>query len=180
MVVDNENMMTLQKITDDNYWDLIKNAPRSILVISTTWCPTCRTYKPTISSVSNMMPYINFGEAILDQGKLIQLKREYPDIASWRLPMTILKKNGNDVMKFNGAPAYNQLYSNIKNSLIIGSTVYLPRSQNKFVPAEITHIRETQGISSAAIYVLKLLEDSEIGKKYGTIEVPVDKFSWKI
>ncbi len=172
--------MTLQKITDDNYETLIKKASRSILVVSTTWCPTCRLYKPIISSVSNMMPYINFCEAILDQGRLTQLKKEYSDIASWTLPTTLLKKNGKDVMKFNGAPAYNQLYNNIKNNLIIGSMVYLPRGSDKFVPAEITHVRETQGINSSVIYVLKLLEDSELGKKYETLELPADRFSWKI
>ena len=118
--------MPVERITDDNYASFRKSK-RAVLVASATWCPACNTYKPVVSALAEAMPYVHFGEAVLDEGHLGQLKRDY---RIEELPTTILIRGGEDVFRFEGSYNYNSALAIVRNNLVIGSSVHV-RMNNK-------------------------------------------------
>lgn len=144
------------RITDENYSAFKKNS-RAAIVVSTSSCHNCRDYKPVVNSLEGLMPYINFGEMVLDGGRLIEPKREYRDIANWMLPTTLLFRNGKEVGRIKGACKYPEALKNIENFLIVGSNVYYSNNGNYI-----------QGVVKSIIgdkYILNLNGNSVEAKK---------------
>ncbi len=138
----------IKKITDDNYQEFKKNN-RAAIVITTTSCGYCKDYKPVLETLSNQMPYINFGEITLDQGRVIQFKKDYKDIAASKLlPITLLMKEGNKIYTISGFRLYPDTKKLITDNLIIGSMVYYQQNGN-IIPAKITYLADDKYILDA-------------------------------
>lgn len=129
--------MAIERITDDNYQEF-KASGRAVLVASTTWCKICKEYKPVITALSDGMPFVRFGEAVLDEGRLTQFKKEYANNFG-RLPLTLLMKEGKEVGRIVDGTQYPTALKKITDALIIGSAVYLPNNGG-YVPATIKSI----------------------------------------
>jgi len=107
--------MAIEKITDENYEDFRKSE-KAVLVLSLAkLCGACKRYKPTLSSVAEEISHVRFGEAELDEGHLIKLKRDFPDIKY--VPTTILVRNGEVVHRFDGECSADKLSTTVRNHL---------------------------------------------------------------
>lgn len=93
--------MTVENINDGNY-QAFRDSQRAVLVLSTSWCHFCEEYKPVLDSLSEALPSIKFGDAVLDQGHLIGVKRDFSDIIEEGVPATILFREGKDFGYFMG------------------------------------------------------------------------------
>jgi len=153
--------MTVEEITDTNYQEF-KQSPRAVLVVGTTTCKNCKTYDPVVNALSQNLPFIRFGKAILDKPGLTQLKREYTDIQKWTLPTTLLTKEGKEISRLQGAYLYPHALGAVIDKLILGSHVYI--SENG---------RDIEAI------IKSIVNDSYILQANGnTIQVPKEKIKW--
>ena len=166
--------MAIEQITDSNYIDF-KKYPRSVLLVTISWCQPCKDYEPIINTLSNQIPYIKFGKTIIDKDKSIQLKKEYHDLNSWKFPTTLLFKNQKEISRIQGVAPYSNVLSKIKDALILESKVFVPGSNGKYIPAIINYIQDNNDI-----YRIKLMEDSSLGEKNNIIEIKKEKFLWSL
>jgi len=160
--------MTVQDITDRNY-SSFKQGERAALVVGATWCPYCQVYDPTVQQLSDRLCMVNFGKAEIDKGHLRQLKRDY-QLKAWALPTTLLFKTCREVARFEGCYPYEMAFDEIMDKLVVGSTVYV-RSEAADIPASID-------TAEGDLFVVKLLEDSQAGKKGALIQVKNGEFNW--
>lgn len=161
--------MAIEKITDINYEGL-KQAQRVVLVVGTSWCQSCKAYKHTIHQLSGSMPYVAFGEVVLDEGRAVQLKKEYPGINSWTLPTTLFIRDGKEVHRLSGVYPPLTLLQTINEKLLIGSTAYVPGNNGKVAAARVKKVVGDR-------YFLELLEDSPLGRKGESLELTRSEFS---
>lgn len=113
-----EGQSRVARITDENY-KVFTQSPIAVLVVSTSWCHFCEEFRPTVERLTQTLPQIEFGEAVLDLGHLTKLKRDFKDygIAEWGVPTTILMKNGESIGKFEGALPYETALEAIEDRL---------------------------------------------------------------
>jgi len=67
-------MSIVERITDKNYDKFIQK-PKAVLLLTLSNCSFCDQLKPFIARLASSRSDIAFGEAILDQGHLIKLKK---------------------------------------------------------------------------------------------------------
>jgi len=161
--------MAIEKITDSNYEGL-KQAQRAVLVVGTSWCQSCRAYKPMISQLSDSIPYVAFGEVVLDEKGAAQFKKKYPGISSWTLPTTLFMRDGKEVHRFSGVHPLQTVLQTINEKLVAGSTAYVPGNNGRVAAARIKKIVGDR-------YFLELLEDSSLGRKNEIVELTRDEFN---
>lgn len=165
--------MAIEKITDENY-DNFKNSSRAALVVGASWCQECERYNQIADSLAKQLPFIRFGKTVLDEAGSTQLKRDYTDIGGWTLPTTLLFKDQKEVSRINGVALYPNALSSIQENLISESTIFVPNG-SLYVPATIKFINDRK-----SSYVLQLMENSPLGRKGATIELPEGGFSWNL
>ena len=88
--------MSLQKITDSNFEDFIKNK-KAVLFLTLSYCPYCQAYKKEIMSVIKANPAVKFGCADVEEGNTNKLEATIamPDY----YPTAILFKNGKEILR---------------------------------------------------------------------------------
>jgi len=164
----------MESITDTNYQNF-KNSPLAALLISASWCQQCKEYLPTIETLSRQMPFIRFGKTILDKDRSIQLKKEYSDIGKWILPSTVFFKEQKKVGKIEGLIRYPELVSKVQESLLLDTTVFVQNSKGIYIPASIQQIIRPKGP-----YLIRYEEDSSLGEKGTSIQVPIEQITWRL
>jgi thiol-disulfide isomerase/thioredoxin len=160
----------IEQVTDENYQNF-RNLPRSVLMVSTSYCQDCRRYDPVLETLSRQMPFIDFGKIVLDKDRSSQLKKDYTDISRWILPATLLFRDQRLVMQIKGFAPYPHVASKIQENLVQGSTVFIPNGKTS-VPALIKQIQ------GKGLYHLQLMENSPLGRIGSTISLPEGKFDW--
>jgi thiol-disulfide isomerase/thioredoxin len=163
----------MESVTDVNYKDFSRNSSRAALLVSTSWCQQCKKYLPTIETLSRQMPFIRFGETVLDKDRSSQLKREYPDIRKWVLPSTVFFREQERIGKIHGLATYRELVSKVQEYLLLDTIVFVQNSDGIYIPASIKQIN---GVKQP--YLVKLEEDSSLGEKGTTVQIPVEKIKW--
>ena len=163
----------MESVTDVNYRDFSRNSSRAALLISASWCQQCKEYLPTIETLSRQMPFIKFGKTVLDKDRSSQLKREYPDIRKWVLPSTIFFREQERVGKIHGLVTYPELVTKINEYLLLDTTVFVQNSEGIYIPASIQQIKGVKGP-----YLVRLEEDSSLGRKGTTSQIPLEEIKW--
>ncbi len=161
--------MSVSRITDKNYEDFM-GSRRAVLVLSESWCPACHAYKPIVEALSGSMPYVRFGEAVLDEGHLIKLKRSYPAEEVEYLPTTVLFRDGKVVYKFEGGYDESDLHDTVRENLIVGSIVYVPGEDGLHVPRVIRKVNGDK-------YTLQLPSPFD---EVRTVEMTESQFAWNM
>jgi len=162
----------MESVTDVNYNEF-RNFPRAVLLVSTSWCQQCQKYLPIIETLSRQMPFIRFGKTILDKDRSSQLKREYPDIKRWVLPSTLFFMEQERVGKIHGLVTYPELVTKINEYLLLDTTVFVQNSEGIYIPASIQQIKGVKGP-----YLVRLEEDSSLGRKGTTSQIPLEEIKW--
>lgn len=103
----------VQVIDDTNYLAFRGN-PRAVLVLAKSDCTYCEQYEPVVEALTEALPDVRFGRAVLDKGYLIGVKRAYPEIIAEGVPATVLISRGDDVVYFMGAESYRRAFDIIE------------------------------------------------------------------
>lgn len=160
----------LVEITNDNYDDF-KLAPRAVLVATLSDCIHCETYKPAITQVTEKMPEIRFGEAVLDRGMLGKFKRDFPYLQA--TPTTIGLEKGREIFRFAASldspeMVFQLLTIMFERGQAVGRTVYWPLdAHGGRVPMIVT------GLVDFA-YHLKASENSPLGDRSTLFKTSMD------
>ncbi len=174
--------MAIDIVTNDNY-QAIRKSDKAIIAATMSWCVACAFYRPLLERTASYFPGISFGIAVLDQGKLGDFKRDYPDGSFNSVPVTFVYKEGEEVARFVGTRKPEAL-AGIIDACFNGDMVYLRETRRNrlwfwrtyTVPVPAMLEGKIDGPSTEQI--LKLAEDCRTGKKGDLLVVPERYIIW--
>jgi len=104
-------MSDLLQITDRNVREILR-APRAVIEFWADWCPSCRAGAPTIERLARELK----GKVLVVGANIDNASKasEKYDISS--IPALILFKDGKEIHRIEGIPAYRKLLQEIQSS----------------------------------------------------------------
>lgn len=116
---DKERTDLVRDIDDSNYLDFIQNNRKAVLVVGTSWCHFCAEYKPVVFQLAKALPEINFGQVVLDKPHRIGVKRDYGELLSKGVPLTLMFENGKNIGFFYGANTFEEVIDTLKEKHLV-------------------------------------------------------------
>jgi hypothetical protein len=99
-----EKMALLERVTDANYGTFI-NQENAVIILTLSYCEHCQDFKKeAVGPASERFPEVRFGEAVLDLGRLIRLKKDIVKSMPECYPTAIIYQKGVEITRVESSP----------------------------------------------------------------------------